>query len=44
MLVTKVTFYQLAAPLMLFRTGDDSAKDTCFLTSIMNFMQFMYMY
>lgn len=42
--VTAVTFYHEAAPLILFSTGEDSAKGTCFLTSIMNFMQFMYMY
>ena len=29
---------------MLFKTGEDSAKETPFLTSIMNFMQFKYMY
>jgi hypothetical protein len=41
---TAVTFSQLAAPLMLLRTGDDSVKGTCFLTSMINLMQFMYMY
>jgi len=41
---TPVTFYHEAAPLMLLRTGDDSVKGTPFLTSIMNFMQFRYMY
>ncbi len=39
-----VIFYQLAAPLMLFKIGDDSAKGTPFLTDIMNFMQLKYMY
>jgi hypothetical protein len=39
---TPVTFSQDAAPLMLFSTGDDSAKATPVFTSIMNFMQFMY--
>ena len=43
-LFTAVTFYQEAAPLILFSTGEDYAKGTPFLTSIMNFMQFMYIY
>ena len=42
--VTAVTFYQDAAPLMLFKTGEDSAKEVLFFTSWMNFKQFMYMY
>lgn len=29
---------------MLLRTGDDSVKGTPFLTSIINFMQFRYIY
>jgi hypothetical protein len=41
---TVVTFCQEAAPLMLVRTGEDSAKGTLFFTSIMNLMQFMYIY
>ncbi len=41
---TPVTFYQEAAPLILLRTGDDYAKDTPFLTYIMNFIEFIYMY
>lgn len=41
---TAVTFSQLAAPLMLFSTGEDSVKGTCFFTSMMNFMQFIYIY
>jgi hypothetical protein len=41
---TPVTFSQDAAPLMLFSTGEDYANDTPFFTSMMNFMQFMYMY
>lgn len=43
-IVTAVTFYQDAAPLMLFKTGEDSAKEVPFFTSWMNFRQFMYMY
>lgn len=40
---TPITFSHDAAPLMLFSTGEDSAKETCFLTSTINFMQFIYM-
>jgi len=32
-LVTPVTFYQEAAPLILFKTGEDSAKEVPFFTS-----------
>jgi len=41
---TAVTFYQLAAPLMLFNTGEVYANGAVFLTYIMNLMQFIYIY
>jgi len=43
-MITPVTFYQLAAPLMLLSTGEDYAKGTPFLASMVNLMQLMYMY
>lgn len=42
--ITPVTFSQEAAPLMLLRMGEDSANDTPFFTSIINLMEFIYMY
>ena len=39
-----VIFSQFAAPLMLFKIGEDSANGTPFFTEIMNFMQLKYMY
>ena len=41
---TAVTFCQEAAPLIFVKTGEDSANGTPFFTSIINFMQFMYIY
>jgi hypothetical protein len=39
-----VTFYHEAAPLILLRIGEDSAKEVPFLTSCINLIQFMYIY
>ncbi len=42
--IPTVIFSQLAAPLMLFKIGEDYAKGTPFFTEIMNFIQLKYMY
>lgn len=41
--IPPVIFYQLAAPEILFRMGDDSWKGTPFFACFMNWMQFRYM-
>ncbi len=43
LIIPIVILSQFAAPLMLFKIGDDSANGTPFFTDIMNFMQLKYM-